>query len=249
MRFRFFPLLVALCLVTAPLAAAPSKKSRDEVVRLVSRSARHYEAGRFDQAIELLQRAYAIEPDPTILYNLARAYEGKGELQRAVEAYRKYLDDAPKARDRGSVQHRITTLEVQIREKAVLERERDLAVRRALEARRRAARAEEEEKSAPPAGKPSVVPWIVAAIGAAVVGSGVYFGVHAHSLHGDAESAALARDAADLNSRAKTYALLANVSFAVGGAAVVGGVSWGVVAQSSSGAPTTARGITIRGRF
>ncbi len=93
------------------------------------------------------------------------------------------------------------------------------------------------------------MPWIVAGVGAAVVGGGVYFGLRSRSLHDEAQGAELARDAANKNDDAKTFALLANISFAVGGALVLGGVSWGVINRSASNPPSAAHGITVSGRF
>ena len=247
MYFRAFLLAIALSLAVPSALAAPSKKKRARVVQLVKESAAHYEAGRFSEAIPLLREAYSIEPNPTILYNLARAYEGQGDSKSAVEAYQKYLDEAPKAEDRGSVERRIATLSRQLDEKAALERERDLAAKRAADARREAERAEREKKSAPPPKhEPSVVPWIVAGVGAAVIGGGAFFGLRARSKHDDAQSAELARDAANANDEAKTFALLANISFAAGGALLVGGVSWGVIDRSAG---SDARGVVVTGRF
>src|SRR4051794_1613167 len=50
-----------------------------------------YRAGRFQEAIEHFQKAYELKPEPVLLYNVARAYEGLGELKRALEGYRAYL--------------------------------------------------------------------------------------------------------------------------------------------------------------
>ncbi|MGE3669356.1 MAG: tetratricopeptide repeat protein [Polyangiaceae bacterium] len=216
---------------SAPAASTPaepagaSEETHDRVVDLVTESAEHYEAGRFQAAVDLLKRAFALETAPTIQYNLARAYEGLGDDQRAIEAYRLYLQLAPEAQDRGAVARRISVLERQVEEREAL--------------RRRASRAD----SAPPAvpdpavdSGPGWIPWGFAAVGVLLVGVGVGFGLRSQALHDDAQAADYAADAADGNRSAKTYATLANVAFVAGGMLAVGGVTWGVLALPSEAA-------------
>src|SRR5262245_66585058 len=120
-------LLTALSLVllagisTSPATAVAQSKgggsakdAKAEALELFNQSADLYQQGKFDEAARLLERAYEIQPEPVLLYNLGRAYEGLGENQKAVEAYEHYLKDEPKAKDRGAVEHRIETLKAQI---------------------------------------------------------------------------------------------------------------------------------------
>jgi tetratricopeptide (TPR) repeat protein len=245
-RGSVFVLALVLLLPASWASGAPTQ-SRERVVELVTQSQEHYEAGRFQRAIELLTEAYQIEESATILYNLARAYEGLGDSHGALDAYRKYIEQDPKAADRGAIERRIASLEQQLEEKSALERERDAAAQRAAQARRDAERAERDRPPPRPAERdPSIVPWIVAGIGAAMVGGGVYFGLRARSRHEEAENASLARDSANLNDEAKTFALIANVSFIAGGALAVGGVSWGIVDASSGGEQAV---VTLSGTF
>jgi tetratricopeptide (TPR) repeat protein len=241
-RRSIFLLFAAVLATSAPAAAAPKSKPRERVVQLVTEGSKHYEAGRFQQSIELLLEAYELEKNPTILYNLARAYEGLGDSRSALDAYRQYNQADPKAADRGAVEQRIATLERQLLEKEKLERERDAAAKRAA-----AKRHVPPPPPPPPAERePSLVPWIVAGVGAAIVGGGIYFGLRSRARHEEASDAALARDAANLNDEAKTFALIANVSFIAGGALALGGVSWGIVDRGASGERA---GVTVRGQF
>ena len=54
----------------------------------------HSYLGEYDRAIELLRQAVAIRPTPTGFFNLAVAYEKRGDLREAAEALRMYLRNA-----------------------------------------------------------------------------------------------------------------------------------------------------------
>jgi tetratricopeptide (TPR) repeat protein len=58
----------------------------------VKEAERHYRAGEYGEAVALLQKAQAAEPDPRLIYNLARAYDQAGELRLALESYQQYLN-------------------------------------------------------------------------------------------------------------------------------------------------------------
>jgi hypothetical protein len=51
--------------------------------------------GNYEQGIADLERAHEILPHPSVLYNIGRAYAEQGELQKAVDAYKRYLDTSP----------------------------------------------------------------------------------------------------------------------------------------------------------
>ncbi len=54
----------------------------------------HSYLGEYDQAISLLRQAVAIQPTPVGFFNLAVAYEKRGDLREAAEALRFYLQNA-----------------------------------------------------------------------------------------------------------------------------------------------------------
>lgn len=58
------------------------------------------DALRFTDALKKLEKAYAIFPLPQILARTAECYEKMGELERALELYRKVETDDPKLRGR-----------------------------------------------------------------------------------------------------------------------------------------------------
>jgi predicted Zn-dependent protease len=51
----------------------------------------HSYLGEYDRAVDLLRQALAIRPTPVGFFNLAVAYEKRGDLREAAEALRMYL--------------------------------------------------------------------------------------------------------------------------------------------------------------
>jgi tetratricopeptide (TPR) repeat protein len=70
-----------------------------------------YNLQKFDDAIAAFTRAYEIDPAPILLFNIAQSHWKKGENERAVFFYRRYLDADPKAENRDKVETRIRELE------------------------------------------------------------------------------------------------------------------------------------------
>jgi outer membrane receptor for ferrienterochelin and colicin len=71
--------------------------------------------GQYDEGISELEKAYAILPHPNVLFNIGRAYNELGELEKAVEWYRKYLDTNPP--DKEEVGNLVKSLEARIKAK------------------------------------------------------------------------------------------------------------------------------------
>jgi len=90
-------LLVGLTLTMAAAATAQERREPPtEAVELFTQARAHYEAGRYPEAAEDLERALTLDPgSPTLLFNLARVYELMGELDRAVEYGEAYLRMVP----------------------------------------------------------------------------------------------------------------------------------------------------------
>ncbi len=66
---------------------------------------RRYAEGRYEEAIELFEKAYGLSPRPLLLYNMANTFERMGEYQRAADALEKFInsgdaDDADTLRQR-----------------------------------------------------------------------------------------------------------------------------------------------------
>ncbi len=107
-RAAFIQLLAVLVvgLLARPLAAAePGARE------LYEQGAQAYREARYEAAIELLLRAHRLEPHAELNFDLGRAYEGAGDLERAIASFREYLRLEPNAKDRGVVEARVQNLE------------------------------------------------------------------------------------------------------------------------------------------
>src|SRR5438105_1457923 len=136
--------------------------------------ARHaFEEKRYDESVTLLHRAYACDPNPVYLGNVARTLEEARRPKEAIVAWRAYLDVVTDPKDRTQTEGRISALSKMIEELDRLEKDK----RDAEEAKRAAE--QERARSAgvtalPPAREPPAetkprVPtgaWIVTGVGA-----------------------------------------------------------------------------------
>jgi tetratricopeptide (TPR) repeat protein len=104
--------LLAIVLLTATAraeqlparAAAEAKAQYDKGVVA-------YNLQKFDDAIAAFTRAYEIDPSPILLFNIAQSHNKKGETERALFYYRRYLEADPAAENRDKVEARIRELE------------------------------------------------------------------------------------------------------------------------------------------
>jgi tetratricopeptide (TPR) repeat protein len=218
-------------------------------VLLFEESEDAYNEGRFDEAAAMLRRAYSIHPDPLLLFNLARALEGEGDLEGAIENYERYIREAPDAEDRGAIEARVRTLRAQ-REQLTHEEEGDEEI------------AEEDlpdeaEEDDGGGGGVNAAPWIVTAGGLAVVAVGGVFGAMSQSRAADADTEPVQVDAKALHDEASTFATLANVFIIAGAVLTVGGVVWGIVdllgddeeGEADADIAVVPGGILVYGRF
>lgn len=87
----------------------------------------HFKAGMaaiaaksYDVGIAELEQAYAILPHPNVLFNIARAHAEAGHTEKAIDAYKKYLEGD--SADKEEVQKVVAQLEVRLaQEKAAAE--------------------------------------------------------------------------------------------------------------------------------
>jgi len=87
-------LVTLLALATVqPAAAAPTATAEQEkqALALATQARSHYRDKDFAGAADLFMKAYAQIPEPTLLFNAARAYENAGKLREAVPLFRLYL--------------------------------------------------------------------------------------------------------------------------------------------------------------
>jgi tetratricopeptide (TPR) repeat protein len=99
---------VFVLLGASVVAAQPAPQTAEEHYE---QSKRYYAVDEFDKAIAELKIAYTMAPDPVYLFNIAQAMRKKGDCAGAIDYYRKYLRDSPKAANRTKVEGFIKELE------------------------------------------------------------------------------------------------------------------------------------------
>jgi tetratricopeptide (TPR) repeat protein len=232
-------IVVLVIVATASVASAqPSQNDRDRALVLFRESDVHYKRGDFERAVALLREAYELHPEPILLYNLARALEGLGDFDGAIELYERYLNAETEIHDRGAIERRIATLREQVARTAQPPVTSDAPTGTPVS----------DNRTAPPAGdamtpirlepppsemqrKPPRLPWLIAGGGGVVLGGGVLLGYVSQARHDAAVDEPIQAEAQKLQDQARTFATAANVALAVGGAAVIGGVTWAVISR------------------
>ncbi len=105
-------LSIALC---SPLAVAQSVENlsteqRELLGRLFTDARTAYDAHDYATSILRLEEAYAVFPEPNILYRIAEMHEELGARESAVKAYTQYLKEKPDASNAAVVHTRLERL-------------------------------------------------------------------------------------------------------------------------------------------
>lgn len=75
----------------APTAAEPPPAPEpSETDRFVNEARLRFDQGDYEGAIQAFARAYEIEPDPNLLYNIGRIYEETGDFKEAIAFYLRF---------------------------------------------------------------------------------------------------------------------------------------------------------------
>lgn len=102
--------VLLLLLLADTVCAAPPSTSEAEARSHYELGKRHYNLGDFDIAIDEFKAAYALSPEPGLLFNIAQAYRAKHDRERALFFYGTYLREDPAAHERPFVEARIAEL-------------------------------------------------------------------------------------------------------------------------------------------
>jgi tetratricopeptide (TPR) repeat protein len=241
MRQRGGFLALLIYLVPAIAAAGAPDKMRS----LAKQAERLYQNGKYRESAALLEQAYEIEPNPRLLYNIARARDQAGDLHEALDYYQRYVN-SPEGTDpqllkrSSSAMQRLHSLidkDEAAKRAQELERQRVEAEHQRAEAEARAAqeraaaeaaaarKAQEEAEAQNRAivegqittrSRRRVVSFVAGGVGVAAAGAGAYFGVTANNAYNQFHSAATASDKDSLANKTKNNALYADLSFGVG---------------------------------
>ncbi|MDP1915808.1 MAG: hypothetical protein Q8L14_06170 [Myxococcales bacterium] len=237
MARRLAFLVVALAGLTH---AAPNARA----TALAKDAERLYKDGQYKEAAKLLEEAQALEANPKFLYNMARAYDQAGELQPALDAYRKYVglpttesepDLVKKAnlsmdRLRQLLARQEADSRIRDAEKERLEKEakdaRERAEAEAEKGRRQKAQFEAKEKAQSEtqqtkASGRKTAAFVVGGVGVAALGLGLTFGLLSNGSKQAFRGATTVDDKRAQQSATLTQSIVADISLLVGVACAV----------------------------
>jgi hypothetical protein len=107
--------LVAALLCIAPVVAHAESSDEAEITAMAKEHYKlgldAYKNGKYPEAIKELKKAYLLKRLPALLLNIGATYRKMGDIDNAVYYYKKYLAEAPDAKDRGEVQKTLAELD------------------------------------------------------------------------------------------------------------------------------------------
>lgn len=225
----------------APEANEPEKS----VAQLNEEGAALYQQREYRRAIERFIQAYAIDPDPNLLFNVARSYERLGEVDLAIEKYEAFLaspgaDAAGRARAEESLR---------LLRRAKGERSAEPAP--SVPAPSAAEGGGAAEREADPAQSPSALPWVTLGGGVLLSTVGLSLYLLGAADHGEITGSAgyeepgrvlpmTRREAEDLVSAGDSKKLLGGIGLGVGGALIATSVFLLATGKPASGATDVA---------
>jgi tetratricopeptide (TPR) repeat protein len=112
---RLAPCVGWLVLVAVALSApAALADRRDDAKKHFQAGKKHHDAGEWDKAVEDYLAAYQLDPSPAFLFNLGQVYRLKGDREKAVEYYQRYLEAAPDAKGSEEARTYATKLQAEL---------------------------------------------------------------------------------------------------------------------------------------
>jgi hypothetical protein len=234
---------LAIGLRGAAAQGADAPAAPPNVRALVSQAATQYGAGDFAGAAATLEKAYALQPAPRLLYNLARAHDKAGDWQEAYEDYRRYVDGP------GAEPDLVTRAQ-----EAMIRLEHVPSPPTPASASPAPPVAPSSSVSALPAAPATATPtpadtrshtlsWMLVGGGAAALAAGVGVGIWANATASQEKSSTDPVAKPALRDSAYSRAIAADVTMGIGAAALITGIVLRFVAPAR--APTAPAAVTV----
>lgn len=247
---RLLVVPIVVCVAASGIArtvAAADGERKNRAKTLWKEGIARYNLQRFDQAIDLFERAYEIYPFPNILFNLGQAHRYRKGYEKAIFYYEAYLGEKPGADDGAQVRSIIVDLKQLLEaQKSSDEKPPDgvQAPPAPIEGMDDAEPTNPSPRKLTPPGSTnplSVTPvsgsaaesappwhrdtWGWVLVGSGVIGLGVGGGFvwSSSSLNDEADSAD-ELDVADLRDRARTHETIGIATAAIGGGLLAAGI-------------------------
>ena len=108
-----FMVLAVVC-VSIPEQAAAQADAKAQARAHYKKAKTAFEAGKYKTALAEYQGAYRLMPLPGFLFNIGQCYRNMKKPDKAIVAFKRYLKQSPKARNREAVEGLIAELEAEI---------------------------------------------------------------------------------------------------------------------------------------
>ncbi len=105
--------LPVVLLLSFPGTAVSEEQAEDPMTRakvLYAEGKVHFEAGRYQEAMDAFTESYNLSNEQNLLYNLGSSAERLGDTMRAIAYFELYLEEVPDAPDREEVEQRLAKL-------------------------------------------------------------------------------------------------------------------------------------------
>lgn len=238
---RILPLLCCAVLATSAVSNARPRK-QDNTASTLKEAERLYNVGKYREAGELLEQVNEQQPNPKLLYNIARAYDQAGDLEKSLDYYQRYVGSKD-GTDPTLLKRAVLSIDRlkgliakseedrRRQEEARLKAEEDAKAAQARAdadaqtARKALEEAEARSQTELAATQRARSRNKTIAIGSGVVGllalgGGTYMGLSARGSRAEYDAATTVADKRRFQDAAKTQSLLADVGFGIGIAAV-----------------------------
>lgn len=90
----------------------PATEEKTQATAAYAAGVAHFKAKRYEAAILEFNKAYRVDPNPVLVFNMARAFEELKDYDSAIEYYRRYLEMAPESDDAPSVADALRALQL-----------------------------------------------------------------------------------------------------------------------------------------
>ncbi len=223
---------------------------KDPVARaeaLSGQAEKAFSDGRFEDAIRLYLDAWEAVPSAAILYNVGFIYEKRlNEPELALDAYRKVVaspDVEPQTLTKAKA--RIAAIESALaKPKDPVDPPKEPVIGRVTEEPIEDDPPKPPEPAAEARQSGSILPWIVAGAGGAILLGGIATGFVAMGTHSDFEAATAAADKDALQANGETQALVADILMGTGLAVAAGGLIWALIDGGSPATRSEAQPVT-----
>lgn len=248
--------LVMLCFSSSMAFAQSTPEARS----FATQGAKAYQAEDYDTALTNFLKSYELDPDPSMAYNLARAYEAKKDYVNAEKYYRIFVESPDVNVDARQDAIKRIKLMRELIEVSKSEPEPESGVSRGTEPARQApdpgATPPSSNSSTPgtdrvaPAQQqksgPSALTWVFLGTGVAAAGTGLAFGLLAGQSQGELadtcrgpSSTLCPESSREIADTMQQRARIADISYLAGGVLVGAGIITWIVTAGKSDEPTS----------